>query len=362
MDPATLRAAFPVLAGGGAYLNAGTCGPIPGAAADAARAELDALVRDGRAAAAWERMHELQDRQRAAYAARVGAARPEDVALTTATSDGIARVLAGLELRPGDEIVTSDEEHPGLLGPLAAARQARGVRVRAVPFARVAEAVSSATKLVACSHVSWVGGSVAPAELRDVARDVPVLLDGAQGAGAVRVDVSEVGCQFYAAAGQKWLCGPVGTGLLYVAPAWQERLPSIGPTYMNLAEPGLGLDAVPHDDARRYDTPALSAEASAFAIAAHDVIAGFGWDAAVERAAGLAELLAERLRATGRSVAPRGRTTLVAWSEPDAEAVRDRAAAAGVTIRDLPGRGLLRASVGAWNDESDLDRLLAVLP
>jgi selenocysteine lyase/cysteine desulfurase len=57
-------------------------------------------------------------------------------------------------------------------------------------------------------------------------------------------------------------------------------------------------------------------------------------------------------------VAPRGETTLVSWEDADAVATRDRLAAAGVVIRDLPGRDLLRASVGAWNDESDLERLL----
>lgn len=361
MDHAALRASFPVL-DRGAYLNAGTCGPIARAAVEAASAELARLAREGRAAGAFERMLALQARQRAAYAERVGA-RPTDVALTTATSDGIVRVLAGLSLGPGDEVLTTDEEHPGLLGPLAGLRRTRGATVRAVPFARVAEAVGPATRLVACSHVSWISGALAPAELREVAAGgVPVLLDGAQGAGAVRVDVRELGCQFYAAAGQKWLCGPIGAGLLYVAPDWQERLPSIGPTYLNLVEPGLGLDAVPHADARRHDSPALAAEASAFAVAAHDALAAHGWDAILERAARLADHLADRLRERGRDVLPRGRTTLVSWREDDPAAVRDRAAAAGVTIRDLPGRGLLRASVGAWNDEDDLERLLAVLP
>jgi L-cysteine/cystine lyase len=60
-------------------------------------------------------------------------------------------------------------------------------------------------------------------------------------------------------------------------------------------------------------------------------------------------------------VAPRHRTTLVSWQDPDPPATRDRLAAADVVIRDLPGTGLLRASVGAWNDESDLERLLDAL-
>ena len=86
-----------------------------------------------------------------------------------------------------------------------------------------------------------------------------------------------------------------------------------------------------------------------------------GWDAVHERAATLAEELAAALAQRGRDVAPRGRTTLVAWSDPEPAATRARLAEAGVLIRDLPGTGLLRASVGAWNDASDIDRLLTAL-
>lgn len=80
-----------------------------------------------------------------------------------------------------------------------------------------------------------------------------------------------------------------------------------------------------------------------------------------ERAATLAAELAERLADTGREVAPRDRTTLVSWREPDPEAIRDTLRDAGLIVRDLPGTGLVRASVGAWNDASDLDRLLSAL-
>jgi len=60
-------------------------------------------------------------------------------------------------------------------------------------------------------------------------------------------------------------------------------------------------------------------------------------------------------------VMPRGATTLVTWEDPYAEQTRDRLAKAGIVVRNLPGRALLRASVGAWNDESDFDRLLSAL-
>jgi L-cysteine/cystine lyase len=75
----------------------------------------------------------------------------------------------------------------------------------------------------------------------------------------------------------------------------------------------------------------------------------------------MAARLAERLVEMGRVVAPRGATTLVSWEEPDPPAARERLAEAGVIVRNLPGRPYLRASVGAWNDDADLDRLLGAL-
>jgi selenocysteine lyase/cysteine desulfurase len=357
MDAAALRAEFPVLADF-AYLNAGTCGPLPHAAVRATLDVLDRAAAEGRAKDYMETTLRLRTGLRAAYAAALGA-EPADVALTTCTSDGVVRVLAGLDLGPGDEVLTAPDEHPGLLGPLASLRARRGVDLRAVPFAELAGAVGPRTKLVACSHVSWVTGAVRPEGLAEL--DVPVLLDGAQGVGAVPVDVAALGCSFYAGSGQKWLCGPVGTGMLWIAPAWRERLAPVGTTYINLAEASLGLDSVPHPDARRHDTPALSAEACASALAAHDVLAAHGWPAVHARAADQAATLAARLADAGRIVAARGRTTLVSWEDADPEATRDRLAAAGIVVRNLPGTPYLRASVGAWNDEGDLERLMAAL-
>src|SRR5262249_4231817 len=158
----------------------------------------------------FQRRGELGQSLREAYARALGA-EPADVALTTCTSDGMAQVIAGLALRAGDEILTSDEEHPGLLGALAAARELHGVTIRTVPLAQAAEAVGQDTRLVACSHVGWMSGSYAPTELAEV--EVPVLLDGAQGIGAVPVNVAELGCDAYAGAGQKWMCGPDGLGM-----------------------------------------------------------------------------------------------------------------------------------------------------
>src|SRR4051794_10422535 len=149
LDVAALRASFPVCASS-AYLNAGTDGPLPVAAAEAASDALAAELADGRWLAHFDARREGQAALRAAYAEVLGCA-AEDVALTTSTSEGLGKVLAGMDLGPGDEIVTSDSEHPGLIGPLLAAKL-RGVRVRTAPLASLASAVTDATTVVAASH------------------------------------------------------------------------------------------------------------------------------------------------------------------------------------------------------------------
>ena len=352
-----LRDEFPVL-GAVAYLNAGTDGPLPARAVHAAALELERELSDGRATAHFERRSELSTALRAAYAAALGAD-AADVALTTCTTEGMAQVVGGLELGRGDEILTSDEEHPGLLGALSAARELHGVTVREVPLAEVADAVGPSTRLVACSHVGWVSGSLAPVALAEL--DVPVLLDGAQGVGAVPVDVRALRCDAYAGAGQKWLCGPDGTGMLYVSPALRERLAVSRRGYANLADPGEGLDARLHEDARRFDTLSMNAETTACALASIGLLESAGWAAVHEHARTLAARLAELLAERGREPAPRGPSTLVSFPSPDPPAERERLAQRGVIVRNIPDRPWLRASVGAWNNEHDLDRLLGAL-
>jgi selenocysteine lyase/cysteine desulfurase len=356
MDATALRAEFPLLERL-AYLNAGTDGPVPAVAVRAAAAALDAQAAEGRFAPHFEARQEQQDALRALYAGVLGAP-VEDVALTTSTSEGIGKVLAGMELGPGDEIVTSDSEHPGLIGPLIAARR-RGVGIRAVPLRDVADAVTARTTVVACSHVSWRTGEAAPAALADTG--VPVVLDGAQGAGAVRVDVRALGCAAYAASGQKWLCGADGTGMLYVEPSLRERLQVIAPSYVCFEDASLGFDSPLRADGRRFDTPSLAREATAFSLAATRLLTTAGLEGVHARAAALAARLADELEQRGRAVAPRAATTLVSWEDPDPIAAGDRLAAAGVVVRNLPGTPYVRASVGPWNDDSDLDRLLSAL-
>lgn len=354
MDVDSLRAEFPVLRTR-AYMNAGTDGPIPRRAVEAARAVLRTELEEGRAGPDhWERVKADRAALRGRVAALLGC-ETADVALTRSATDGINGALRALRLGPGDEVVTSDEEHPGLLAPLGLARR-RGVRVRVAPFDELATAVGPATTLVACSHVSWMSGRVADTDaLR--ATGVPVLYDGAQGLGAIPVDVRALGCDFYAAAGQKWLCGPDASGYLYVRRDRCEELDSPWPGYLTLAEGGDALALEQAEGAARFDTGASPSGANAWSIAALGVFEEAGFAAVQRRATGLAARLAERLAEIGLEVVPRGASTLVSWHSADAEGDVERLAAQGIVVRDLPGRGLVRASVGAWNTGEEIERL-----
>jgi L-cysteine/cystine lyase len=360
VDPARFRSEFPVFQRL-AYLNAGTDGPVPQRGHDAAAARLRLELEEGRSGAEYfERLQELAAGLRARLAEFLHCA-PGDVALTRSTTDGVSTALSAMrDIGPGDEVLTSDEEHPGLLAPLEFARRRLGFDVRFVPFTELPGEVRAQTKLVACSHVSWVGGQVADvAGIR--ATGARLLLDGAQGLGAVPVDVRELGCDFYAASGQKWLCGPDGSGCLYVRPEICAELDPPWPSYVSLADASRPSELVAHEGARRFDMGVAPGPATSWALAAADLLAETGLDEITARAADQAARLADELGARGRDVAPRGRTTLVAWHSDTAEDDVKRMAERGVVVRSLPGRRLVRASVGAWTGSADIERLLEAL-
>ena len=162
-DPESFRAEFPVFQRF-RYLNGGTDGPVPARAAAAAQAQISFEAENGRSGAEhWSNLFALWSTLRSRYARVLGCG-PTEVALTRATTDGVNTVLAGFPLGPGDEILTSDEEHQGLHAPLAAIRARRGCAIRVVPFDEVANEVGPQTRLVACSHVSWITGKVVDVE------------------------------------------------------------------------------------------------------------------------------------------------------------------------------------------------------
>ena len=349
---------FPVLAHF-AYLNAGTDGPIPQAAADAVRARmLEDTSRAGSDRRTSSSPGTLAASVRAGYAEVLGV-QPIEVALTGSTTDGLNTVIAGLALGSGDEILTTDQEHPGLLAPLRRARLVQGVTIRSVPFEEIAGEVGPRTRLVACSHVSWVGGAVVDIEAIK-ATGVPLLLDAAQALGAVPIDVHALGCDFYAASGQKWLCGPDGSGCLWVAPERVDELEPPWPGYGTLSDHLDCLESGLADGVPRLDHGFPPAVRSVWALASLNVLREAGWEWVHERASTLAQRLADLLRERGKTVLPRGNSTLVSWETAEPEADVERLRGLGMLLRSIPTHRVIRASVGAWTSEEELERLAGV--
>jgi L-cysteine/cystine lyase len=347
------RAQFPVLERI-AYLQAGSVGPLAQRTIDAMQGAEESALCEGRGAAAqFAKLLQAREELRAEIAPLVGVA-ADQVALTASTTDGCNIVLSGLGLREGDEVITTTDEHFGLLGPLYMSG-AKVVVVDPDPDQIVA-AAGPRTRLIALSHVLWTTGAVLPVHELKAAIGLPILVDGAQSAGVVPVDAN--GLDYYTISGQKWLCGPEGTGALVVAEP--DTLRIARPSY--LSQQGYEEDGrfVPKDGAARFDPNVTPTAAVAGLRAAITSIPAWAY----EHAYAMAERFRTRLAEAGCDVVvPAQRATLVSWRvavERSAEIVAGLAEV-GVVVRDLPGRGLVRASVGWWNDESDLERLVAAL-
>jgi L-cysteine/cystine lyase len=348
VTPEEGRSLFPVLERL-AYLNAGTFGPLALPTAAAVQEQLDADLADGRFGKEYfERMLELRKQARVVLAALVGA-EPEQVSLTGSTTDGCNIVLAGLDLQPEDEIVTTNEEHFGLLGPVHASG-ARVVVVDPAPDA-IRAAVTPRTRLLALSHVLWTSGRALPVrELREQT-GVPVLVDGAQSVGAIAVEMT--GLDFLTISGQKWLCGPDSTGALVVADP--ERLRVARPSYFSQTAYEPSGSFQPAAGAARFDPGWLSSAVLAGLLAAIAIRPDWAFEHAAAQAARCRELL-EPLA----EVVPGG-ATLVAFRAEDPPALVARLAEERVVVREIPKTGLVRVSCGWWTDEHDLQRLTAAL-
>jgi L-cysteine/cystine lyase len=356
-----IRAELPVLQHA-AYLNTGTFGPLPEATAGAMAEQERSELEEGRSGLAyWERARGLRATARETIARLIGA-EAGDVAMTRSTTDGCNIVVAGLRLRPDDEIVTTDCEHFGLVGALGAS-PAR-VRVARIRGRRAGEALAAVeaeitprTRLIAVSHVVWTTGQVMPVtELAGLG--IPLLVDGAQGAGAVPVDVHQLGCDFYTVSGQKWLLGPDGTGALFVAPQRIEELAVTWPSYFSQQRFEPDGTFVLTEGAARFDNgtvpaPALAGLLQSLALAERAGACRFA------QAAAMAQRCRELLAPCAEVVTEPGQSTLVSF-RPAADAAETvaRLAERGVVVRELPGLGWVRASVGYWTSEEDLARLV----
>jgi selenocysteine lyase/cysteine desulfurase len=228
-------------------------------------------------------------------------ASPDEVVLTRNTTEGMNFVANGLDLKPGDEVLMSDMEHPAGIHPwkLKAARE--GITVREVPLglppASVEEVVGAfetalnpSTRVISISHTVFISGLIAPMrELSEMAHrhGILVLADSAHGPGMLDLDVQDMGVDFLAASPYKWLGAPCGCGLLYVRRDVQSRL---WPTIANS-----GWDT--REDATRFETLGQRADPLIFALGeAIDFQTVVGRDRIERRIRSLASYLKEELK------------------------------------------------------------------
>ena len=350
MDYVEARAQFPVLKRQ-AYLNAGSNGPLPRAAVEAAQAWLTRDLEQGRAGMPYiEELAGLREQVRAGFAEVVDAS-AEQIALMDSTTRGCQIVIAGIGLGAGDEVVTTDEEHFGLLGPL----HASGARVvvTSADEDSVLAAVTARTRLIAVSHVLWTTG-----RKLDIARlkesGLPVLVDGAQSAGAIPPDLA--GADYFTISAQKWLCAAEPTGALFVREP--EQLPVALPSYFAMTAHEADGSYTARDGARRFDSGWIAGPILSGLVASLACHPEWRYERAAEMAARCRELLEPLVEV----VTPPGHSTLVSF-RPSGDpgelvtSLQER----GVVVRDIPGHGVVRASCGWWTSEDDLERLAAGL-
>lgn len=370
---AEIRAQLPSCADPVLYLNIGGAGPMTRAAHRGAVDALEAGLAHGRATlAAVDAMDRTATRLRAQASALVGGA-PGEAGLTGNTTHGIDIAVWGLEWRPGDEVVTTALEHPGVSVPLGLLARRVGVRVRHVDPAQAAADLGAGvralcgprTRMVVVSHVAYGTGEVLDvAGAAVAAHEVGALcvVDGAQSVGAIAVDARALGVDAYAFPAHKWLYGPEGLGALWVAPDAVDR---IAPTFAGYESgtghtPEGGVDL--HPGARRYElsTPpmALLGAWSAGIAWMEDL----GWDwihsrvrhgqsaarAALAAIPGVTVITPEGANAGLITFAIDGQDPVTACA---------RLAADGVIVRWLEYPRALRASIGFHWCDADVERL-----
>jgi selenocysteine lyase/cysteine desulfurase len=212
------------------YLNNGTLGPSP-------RVVVDAVIEHTRRVAmtyppgvAWDDLKQGMSELLGGDA--------EGFVFPRNTTEAMNFVANGLEIGEGDEVVTTDHEHIGGLEPwrLVTARRRARLRVASLPVpatsaeelaAAVWSAVTPATKVVSVSHLTFTTGTLLPIGAlagRCAEAGIVLAVDGAHPPGMLDLDIGALGGDFYASSPHKWLLAPQGTGLLYLAEGWRDRL------------------------------------------------------------------------------------------------------------------------------------------
>jgi cysteine desulfurase/selenocysteine lyase len=364
------------------------------------RAVIDALVgfyeRDNANPSA--AMHTLarraaaaQDVARAAVARFVNAPGAEDVIFTRGTTEGINLVAATFgisRVRTGDDIVVTLAEHASNLFPWQRLAAQTGARLTVVGVQddgqlrmdELERVLTPRTRLVAVTHVSNVLGIVYPvAEICALARrrGAVVLVDAAQSAPHVTIDVQQLGCDFLAFSSHKML-GPMGVGVLWVRSDRRVEMPAyhVG---SNMAHGADIASAAPEPGALRFQAGTPNVSGAVGLARALEVLDGFGFAAVAAHDRALTAHALERLRSVRKlrllgSYGPEGRVPVFSFAIEGVPvpAIVKAADRAGVAIRggDLAALPLLRrfgvtaaarASGYLYNTTDEIDRLVEVL-
>ncbi len=300
---------------------------------------------------------------------------PSHIALTHSTADGMNIATWAIDWKAGDRLVTTSLEHPGGISAAWSLRERFGVELVVADvglgepervFAALDEAIVPGTRLVAVSHVSWATGARLPVD-RIVSlaheRGALVAIDGAQAAGAIPIAVEEIGTDFYAASGQKWLCGPEGTGALYCASSVLDRPRTVFGSWWSFESFDLQANGRLWPDARRFEASTLhkpSVVGFARSCAWLAMFLGFPW--IHERTARLAEMAVSILGdVPGVEVlTPRqsmaGIVTFRIDGWPAKEALRELSARTYAIARTVAPLNAIRISTGFFNTAGELGR------
>ncbi|KAB8334131.1 aminotransferase class V-fold PLP-dependent enzyme [Scytonema tolypothrichoides VB-61278] len=259
------RQLFPGLANK-AYFNYGGQGPMPQRALDAisdAQAYIQQIGPFGTEVNSW--IIEETKAARNAIASELSVP-AETITLTEDVTVGCNIAMWGQQWQAGDHILLSDCEHPGIIATAQEIGRRFGVELTTCPLMAtlnegdpvevIAQHLRPNTRLVILSHVLWNTGQVLPidkiAELC-ISKSVKLLIDAAQSVGLLPLNLTELKADFYAFTGHKWLCGPGGTGGLYVRP---EARDSLKPTFIGWRGVTLDSKGKPVDwqsDGKRYE-------------------------------------------------------------------------------------------------------------
>jgi len=342
-----VRCEFPALAQW-TYLNTATFGQLPRRATEAVARHF--AHRDELACADFLAWYDDADRIRAKIGRLINC-RADDIAFVPNASTALGLLLAGLDWRPGDRVLTLEHEFPNnLYAP--GLLQRFGVETTACPWDRFYDSVSARTRLAIVSSVNYNTGFAPPlAELAEFlrARGVLLFIDGTQSVGALRFDTARVQPDMLAVHAYKWLLSPNGAGFFYIAPQLRERLqPNVvgwrsHRDWRNVDNLHHGVPELPVSFALLY-----AMEASL------DLLLGIGPDVIERRVLDLADRIRGILRELGATLAD-GASPIVAARFEDRDISALARALKEQRVLVAARRGRLRVSPHLYNNEQDLE-------